>query len=348
MRILHIANYSWFASEQRQSSTAGRYYAMERKITNGLIRNGHCVWDFSYRDAARYLSPLLHSKKLGSAKMNEAILALAEQFTPELILLGHCELLQPQTLSALRELLPAVKIAQWWVDWFVPHSLPHLRAKQPHLDTFFATSAPSYYRPLLGKKTAPCHYLPNITDSSAETGRAFARSDYEYDIFFAGTDAPERAGMLAQIAQLDATEKIQAGLFGFAGKPFISGAALMQAMAASKTGLNISRATDIPLYSSDRLAQLTGNGCLALTPRTPAMTQLFSEEEAAYFEDAAELTEQITRYLNDDAARRRVAEAGWKRAHHSYNERRVTRFMTEAISGSNFSERYEWLNESLI
>ena len=345
MRILHIANYSWFSSSRKRSDDLARYYSTDRKITNGLIRNGHCVWDFSYRDAARYLSPLWRSKKWGAAKMNASVLALAKQFLPELILLGHGELLRPQTLTALRDMLPSCKIAQWWVDWFMPHSLSHLRDKQPHLDAFFATTAPSYYRPLLGDKTAPSYYLPNIVDSSMETERAFARSQYDYDVFFAGIYVPERADILRQIEQLP---NIRAGLFGIGDRPLLGGASLMATIAASRTGLNLSSAIDIPLYSSARLAQLTGNGCLVLTPQTPGMTLLFADDEVAYFDSMEELTAQLARYLGDDAARRRVAEAGWKRAHGSYNERRVTRFIVEAACGGDFSERYEWLGESLV
>lgn len=340
MRVLHIANFSWFSSRRKRGDNVARHYSTDRKISAGFARNGHCVWDFSYRDAARFLSPILNSKTAGAQKMNAALRSCAAAFAPDLILLGHCELLAPQTVAALRKELPRAKIAQWWVDPFAPHSLNHLREKQSYLDAFFATTAPEYFAPLLKTDGAPpLFYLPNIVDSSVETGRAFANEEYEYDIFFAGADAPERAAMLAAAQNIAGA---RAGFFGFGGRPLLHGAALPRAMASSKIGLNISRAHDIPLYSSDRIAQLAGNGCAVLTPRAPQMEVLFKESEVAYFSRAEDMPPLVSELLRDDARRRELARAGWQRAHESYNEKRVCKFIAEAAFAEPFSEEYEW------
>ena len=37
------------------------------------------------------------------------------------------------------------------------------------------------------------------------------------------------------------------------------------------------------------------------------------------------------------------AEAGWRRAHRSYNERRIAKYIVEAAMNNDFSESYEWL-----
>ncbi|SMN11012.1 probable hexosyltransferase [uncultured Candidatus Thioglobus sp.] len=339
MKILHVANFAWFHSKRKRSDNIARYYATDHKISNGLIRNGHCVWDFSYRDTARHFSPFGKSKKWGAANMNATLIMQARAFAPDLILLGHTELVTPQTLATLRKHLPDTKIAQWWVDWFLPHSLSHLRKKQSYLDAFFATTAPEYYAPLLQSST-PSHYLPNIVDSSVETERAFATTDYKYDVFFAGSDASERAPLLESIKNIP---EVCTGFFGFGGRPFLSGAVLAKTIAIAKIGLNFSRADDIPLYSSARLAQLIGNGCAVVMPHIPHMQTLFNEHEVAYFSEAKDLVPLITELLNDDERRQTLARAGWQRAHASYNEQRICKFITEATMGESFSEQYEWL-----
>ena len=58
MRVLHVANFSWFSSTRKRADNVARYYATDRKISNGLIRNGCCVLEFSYRDTARHFAPL--------------------------------------------------------------------------------------------------------------------------------------------------------------------------------------------------------------------------------------------------------------------------------------------------
>ncbi len=339
MRVLHIANFSWFSSSRKRADNVARYYSTDRKISNGLVRNGCCVQEFSYRDTARHFAPLSFGKKLGAKKMNENLLSVAAAFAPHLILLGHSELILPQTLAALRMQHPKAKIAQWWVDWFMPHSLLHLRERQPYLDAFFATTAPTHFSPMLQSKT-PSYYLPNIIDSSIEVERGFDNSSYLYDIFFAGEYAPERAAVLDIVKQIP---NIKRGFFGIDAAPLLAGAALHETIAAAKIGLNLSRADNIPLYSSDRLAQLAGNGCCVLSPRVPQMQTLFSENEICYFDDNKELPSLINDLLKDDNRRRTIARAGWQRAHTCYNETRVCQFIIEAILGNSFSENYEWV-----
>lgn len=345
MRILHVANFSWIsASRRKRLDDMARYYSTDRKISNGLARLGHNVWDFSYRDIARALAPLGLGKALGRQRMGAALLEQARRYQPDLLLLGHCELVAADTLAAARAALPACKIAQWWVDVFRDSDIPHLRAKLPHLDAFFATTAPAHYRPLVAAASAPpLHYLPNIVDSSVETQRAFAEAAHDYDLLFAGADDPARAGLLQTLQQVAALREVRAGYFGFGGRRKLAGAEFVATLGRSKMALNLSHASDVPLYSSDRLAQITGNGCLAFTPRTPGMEALFAADEVVYYDDPAALPDLIAGCHRDDAARRRIAEAGWRRAHRSYNEKRIARYLLEAVAGE-FSESYEWQN----
>ena len=141
---------------------------------------------------------------------------------------------------------------------------------------------------------------------------------------------------------------VRTGLFGFGKRPPLSGSALAKTIATAKIGLNLSRANDIPLYSSARLVQLTGNGCVAVVPHIPHMKTLFNENEVAYFSKAKDLSPLIMELLNDDERRQAIAHAGWQRAHASYNEKRVCKFIVEAVTGKSFSEQYEWLPFSQI
>ena len=351
MRILHVANFSWSPPRRnwrKRIHNIARYYAIERKISNGLVRNGHNVWDFSYRDTARYLAPLRLGKKLGAQKMNDHLIRFACLYQPQLLLLGHCELVTPAALAAIREELPQCKTAQWWVDPFNDYAQSHLRQKLPCLDAFFATTAPSYYAQLIaddGKTTVPLHYMPNLVDASVESGCAFAAAHLDYDLLFAGTDAVERAVLLHKLQEIPG---VRSGFFGFAGKGPLTGADFLNVIGRSKMGLNLSRLTDIPLYSSDRLAQLTGNGCLVFTPRTPGMDMLYGEDEVVYYDDENQLVALIKKYNGENSSWRKIAEAGWRRAHGSYNERRVAKFIVEAVFGGQFSEPYEWLPASVI
>ena len=92
------------------------YYSGNHKISNGLIRNGHNVYDFSYRDIARSEAPL-KTKWLGIRKMNQRLVETVNEVRPDLLLLGHSELIANETLLEIRKIIPKIKIAMWWVDW---------------------------------------------------------------------------------------------------------------------------------------------------------------------------------------------------------------------------------------
>ena len=59
---------------------------------------------------------------------------------------------------------------------------------------------------------------------------------------------------------------------------------------------------------------------------------LFEENEVAYYSDTEELLSHIQTYGTDDTTWRKTAEAGWRRAHRSYNERRIAKYIVEAAS----------------
>ena len=109
MRILHIANFSIFKND-------AVFYSTDKKISNGLIRNGHLVSDFSYRDISK-INRVLGLKKIGINKMIKSLIISIDNLQPELILLGHSELINGEVLSFIREKYPKIKIAMWWVDW---------------------------------------------------------------------------------------------------------------------------------------------------------------------------------------------------------------------------------------
>ena len=203
MRVLHIANFSWFTSRGKRLDDWARYYSTDRKISHGLIRNGHSVWDFSYRDTARFLSPLGLGKRGGKTRMHRHLLDLAGHLSPDWILLGHCELLSGEVLASLRKILPNARIAQWWVDWFADSSLPSIREKQPCLDAFFATTAPDFVRGRLGDCATPLYFMPNIVDFVGGDGARFCRFLHSIRSLFC-----RRRGFGAAIAVAD-------GDFGF-------------------------------------------------------------------------------------------------------------------------------------
>jgi hypothetical protein len=348
MHILYVGNGNY-------KHRGGRYYEPGRKLMNGFIREGHNVYFISDRDTAR-AATIFGSLKLGRRHCNAVFLDTCRKFTPELILLGHADLITGESLQKARQLLPEVKIAQFNVDAiFNPHTVAQIAAVVPFCDATFVTTA----GPALQKFSRPgssVAYIPNPVDSSMEWPRCFERSDQPHDVFWAlrATQGSYPGDSRIEFPLFLEKNGIAIDYHGMNGKPELMGAAYYRGIANARMGLNISsvryrggppRASeeDLYLYASDRISHYLGSGLLTFTTRDNRLEELFEEDrELVFFSSKEELLDKVRYYRQHDEARRAIARAGWEKAHRHFNERLVARYMIEITFRQPLSESYAW------
>ncbi len=338
MRILHVANFNL-------RKYGADLYATDRKISAGLIRCGHFVYDFSYRDVCRNES-ILRTTRFGAGQVNRKLIKACATLNPQLLLLGHSELIQADTLASIKKRHPAMKIGLWYVDaLFHREKTAHLFDRLAHVDVVFATTSGPY----LGEfstATSTAAYFPNMVDPAVETERAFAAGTYDHDFIFCGRDEndAERQNFMATLNR-EAGKHLRCSFRGCLGQAPVTGSTYLDFLGRSKMALNISRRNDVALYSSDRLVQLVGNGLLTFCPRVPGLESLFSESELVYFDTLDDLLEKIVYYHRHDQECRTKAKKAWQRVHRCYSSERVCRYMLELLFATPFTSDYEWRNE---
>jgi hypothetical protein len=64
------------------------------------------------------------------------------------------------------------------------------------------------------------------------------------------------------------------------------------------------------------------------------------------FDGVDELVDKIQFYHRDDAARRRVAEAGWRRIHQLFDTARVARYVKQRALDLPLTDTLEWPTEA--
>ena len=142
MKILHICNLAY-------KKSAEQFYNTDRKISFGLQQNGHFVYDFSFKDMA-YFGTIWRTKKIGAKWANAEVLRLTDNLQPDLVLIGHCPQIDPETLKQIRQKYPNIKIAFWYVDpIYESEKIKFIHKFQPYLDTIFTTTGGSCYNNLL-------------------------------------------------------------------------------------------------------------------------------------------------------------------------------------------------------
>lgn len=321
LRVVHAANL-------QLDKDGAVFFNCDQKINHGLIQNGCFVYPFSINDRARMLS-WTGSKKLGRGKANAALIKTCANVRPDLLILGHAQYITRETLLEIRREVPEIRIALWYIDpLWEQHQTRHIFERNDLLDAVFATTGGELLREL-ATEGCPAAFLPNPVEPSIERIRAFDNPNPGHDLIFWGSDryAPERAQFLQGI--VDAVPDLNFGIFGCLGNPFIYGHEKEAVLANSRMGLNLSRRNDVELYSSDRIAQLTGNGLLTVTPSGGGLEQLFNDDELLFFTDAADLSSKLEALLDEPERAVEMARRGWRKAHHEYSAAAVARFIVD-------------------
>lgn len=321
MRIVHAANL-------QLDKDGAHLWNQDQKIHHGLIRLGHFVYPFSINDRARMLSPT-GSKTFGKNKANKALVETCRNVHPDLLILGHAQYISAETLAEIRTMLPDIRIGLWYVDpLWDEDPTRHLRERAPQLNALFCSTG----GPLLesfATPGCPAHFIPSAVDAGIECHRAFETADDEivHDLLFFGRDKgqPDRRAFLQDLR--DRLPELRVGYYGCLDQPLIMGWEKEQIIRQSKMALNLSRRTDVELYSSSRIAELMGNGILTLTPRGAGLESLYAEDEIVYYETIDDLAEKVRHFAQHSAERRTIAQKGWERNHRDYSGTEVAKII---------------------
>jgi hypothetical protein len=341
-KILHVAHFG-------RKPIGAFQHSVERKLSNGLIRNGHAVVNFSDRDMARAASWLGH-RKFGAGGANRELRNLCRSMEPDLLLLGHADVITPATIADIRGDLPALRVRQWNVDpIFDDGNVGRIAAKLDVVDATLVSTAGEALRPLARPGKA-LGFLPNPVDYSIETGRNHESRDLPYDLFYSCGNGEKLRQTCGKAWRPDdlilllerASPGLRVLLAGLRDQPQIAGAPYQRALEAAAIGLNLSRRNDVLLYSSDRLAQMIGNGMAVLVDRDTGYDKLFGEDELAFFSTTDELVALVRRLVADTAHRQQLAKKGRDRYHALFNEQIVARYVVEVAFGTLDPSAYPW------
>ncbi len=78
----------------------------------------------------------------------------------------------------------------------------------------------------------------------------------------------------------------------------------------SSMGLNLSRGKPVKYYSSDRMAQLLGNGLLTFINETTLFSDFLSKDQIIFYNSIDDLSYKLNKYKKDNKERKRIAKNG--------------------------------------
>ena len=310
LKILHITNFN-------ERHNGRLFYNTGRRLNNGLIRLGHSVLEFSDRDIVSYYRSIKDIN--GSKRLNLKLIEVISNYLPNLIILGHADLIKSETLIFIKKNYPQVKIVQWFLDRMDSNWLANKKRfldKISLMDVSFCTTEP---KSLNLPNSNNIFYMPNPVDESFERLHNYKSSNFNNDVFFAMSHGVHR-GVLKK-GKFDERETfvnkiikkspdIRFDLYGLNNRQPIWADNFINAISQSKMGLNLSQGKPAKYYSSDRFVQIIGNGLLLLIDEKTKFSNFLNKDEIVSYKDVNDLSEKINKYSNDDILRKKIAKKG--------------------------------------
>lgn len=247
-------------------------------------------------------------------------------------------MIENETLQIIREQHKNIKIAEINVDaLWVDTVKNYLLGRSPFIDAMFLTTSGSQLEEF--KKINPnlkVSFIANPVDESIETGKVFENTNSEFDVFFAGRGAYREATISNLITKLPDTKF---NVLGQGEKLLTYGSKYTEELLKCAIGLNLPQfPEDIyqpPLYSSDRISHLFGNGLLTIIhSKTQYQTIFEPDVDAIFYNEWEDLAEKIHKYTLNKINRKTIAKNGWSKYYMLYNSKKITQDMVDLLVDS--------------
>ncbi|MBL6861207.1 MAG: glycosyltransferase [Candidatus Pelagibacter bacterium] len=344
LRILHITNFN--------ERLDGRlFFNTGRRINNGFIRQGHSVLGFSDRDIQKYYKSLNDLK--GAKTLNDKLKKTCYNYKPDLIVLGHADLISKEQISELREDYPNTKFSQWFLDPLnkkgpdFERNRDRILDKIDVVDSTFLTTSPEVLSFLKNKRS---YFIPNPSDKSFETLNNFNKS-CNVDVFFALSHGVHRGVLKSgkiddRILFLNNlrsnTPNVKFDIYGIDKVQPIWADHYFKTIGNAKMGLNLSRGEAIKYYSSDRITQIVGNGLVCLIDEKTNYGNFFNNKEMVFYKSISDLSEKIIKISSDEKLRKNIARNGKIKYMKYFNSDLVSEFIIDKTLELKTNKKYLW------
>jgi glycosyltransferase involved in cell wall biosynthesis len=345
LKIMHITNFN-------QRFNGRLHYNTGTRLNNGFIRLGHNVLTISDRDIINKSRSVTDFN--GKKTLQNSIISSYENFKPDCIILGHADSVSNLTLSYLKDLNKDLRIGQWFLDPLGKNGPDHIKNtnrvnnKKDFMDATFLTTDPNS----LTQKINNSYFIPNPCDQSFETLKNF-ENDCENDIFFAMSHGVHRGALKRGKTDnreifinklIKKNRNIDFDIYGMNNIQPIWGNDFIRKISCSSMGLNLSRGMPIKYYSSDRIAQLLGNGLLTFVDEKTHFDDFFTNDQIVFYKNLDDLSYKINKYKKDVSDRKRIAKNGKDFYLKKFNSTLVSDFILSKIFDYKSKNKFIWSN----
>ena len=343
LKIIHTTNFN--------RRFKGRlHYNTGRRLNNGFVRLGHNVLTLSDRDLIHENKNILDPK--GKKKLQNNLIESSINFKADCLILGHADSITNETLDYIKNKNKNLRICQWFLDPLGKNGPDYLKNnkrifdKAKLMDATFLTSNPN----VLLKKIDNSYFMPNPSDESFEVLKNYQRQ-CENDVFFAMSHGVHRGELKkgkydnreSFINKLKRLNKdIVFDIYGMNNVQPIWGDKFIEKISKSTMGINLSRGEPVKHYSSDRIAQLLGNGLLTFIDKKTCFNDFLSNKEIVFYNNIDDLSYKINKYKKDTKEAKKIAKNGRDTYLKKFNSTIVSDFILSKLFDYKSKNKFVW------
>ena len=341
IRILHIANFD--------EKTHHRLFNINlaNKISNGFVKNHISTVNFSDRSYVK--------SKLFLYALENEIKNIVRNYNPNLILLGHTNLLSLSLLEQIKLSNPSLRIAFWYEDSVNKNgpdfnkNISFLEKYKSVVDEYFVTSNKHHVHTSIPKNKL--NYMPVPCSVSTEYLDLYKLKNHEFDVFFASSHGVNRGVLKKNKLDerydflkllIEKSKNITYNLFGYNNISPVWGDKYFDEISKCKFGLNLSRGKPIKHYSSNRMATLIANGIPTLLDQNTKFNDFFSNSEVIFYKNVDDLINKIHFYKKNEKARIKIGLNGKKKYFKIFNNRIVADYIVSKTMKIKPNFKYVW------
>ena len=188
-------------------------------------------------------------------------------------------------------------------------------------------------------------------DESFENLNIYKNQNFKHDLFFAMSHGVHRGILkpgkrdgreilLNKLMKIN--QDIKFNIFGFDQKQPVWAENFKNELSKSKMALNLSQGEPLKFYSSDRLAQLVGNGILTFVDIKTKLNKFFSNNEIIFYKDVNDLSNKLNKYKNNNKLRNNIARKGMLKYHKYMNSEKVASFIINKTFNIDYKTKFYW------
>jgi hypothetical protein len=110
----------------------------------------------------------------------------------------------------------------------------------------------------------------------------------------------------------------------------------------SYMGINLSRGKPIKYYSSDRIAQIVGNGLLTFIDKKTYLSDFFSNDEMIFYNDIDDLVNKLEKFKKDKKTGKKIAKKGRDKYFRYFNSNIVSDYIISKTFDVKSKYKFIW------